>query len=151
MRWFTGVYLIVSLLQITAWCDEASEIEVQVTSILTDQAAAWNRADIDGFMEHYWKSDHLTFSSGGKTTRGWAQTKANYKKRYPTPEKMGKLKFRELQVTTLGDYAALALGRWYLRRADDSLEGNFSLVFRIIDKRWVIVHDHTSRLQGEPQ
>ena len=111
------------------------------------QADAWNRGDIDGFMEHYWKSDKLTFSSGGKTTRGWSSTKENYRRRYPTPERMGKVTFNELDITSLGDSAALVLGRWKLDRKQEPIGGNFSLVFRRLDGRWVIVHDHTSRAE----
>jgi ketosteroid isomerase-like protein len=115
-------------------------------SILSEQAAAWNRGDIDGFMQHYWKSEDLTFSSGGHTTRGWQTTKDNYKLRYPTRERMGHLTFDGLEVFPLGDSAALVLGRWHLDR-NGPVGGNFSLVFRKIDGAWVIVHDHTSRTQ----
>lgn len=120
-------------------------MDQQIESVLKLQAAAWNRGDIDGFMEHYWKSEKLTFSSGGKTTRGWTQTKENYQRRYPTREKMGSLTFDQLEVLPLGESAALVLGRWHLKRDKDSLGGNFSLVFRRIEGRWLIVHDHTSR------
>ena len=68
-------------------------------AILTRQAGAWNRGDIDAFMEDYWKSDQLAFSSGGHTTRGWQMTKDNYKRRYPTRERMGHLTFDGLEVT----------------------------------------------------
>ena len=87
-------------------------------SVLTKQAEAWNRGDIDEFMEHYWKSDKLTFSSGGKTTHGWASTKQNYKKRYPTREQMGKLTFNKLEFFPLGEAAALVLGQWELIRKE---------------------------------
>jgi beta-aspartyl-peptidase (threonine type) len=95
-------------------------------------------------MQHYWKSDQLTFSSGGQTQRGWAATMQRYRERYPTPEKMGKLRFSELEVQPLESTAALVLGRWHLSRVGEEVEGNFSLVFRLIDGRWKIVHDHTS-------
>jgi hypothetical protein len=48
--------------------------------------------------------------------------------------------------TPLGDAAALAPGEWKLEREEEPVSGNFSLVFRKIDGRRVIVHDHTSRL-----
>jgi ketosteroid isomerase-like protein len=117
--------------------------------ILSEQAAAWNRGDIDGFMQHYWKSEDLTFSSGGHTTRGWQTTKDGYKLRYPTRERMGHLTFDGLEVFPLGDSAALLLGHWHLDR-DGPVGGNFSLVFRKIDGAWVIVHDHTSRTPESP-
>jgi ketosteroid isomerase-like protein len=113
-------------------------------SILSEQATAWNRGDIDGFMQHYWKSEDLTFSSGGHTTRGWQTTQDNYKLRYPTRERMGKLTFDQLEAFPLGETAALLLGHWHLDRTGP-VGGNFSLVFRKIDGAWVIVHDHTSR------
>ncbi len=112
--------------------------------ILQTQAAAWNRGDVDAFMDHYWKSDDLTFSSGGKTTRGWQTTKNNYKRRYPTRDQMGHLTFDQLEVFPLADTAALLLGHWHLDRTNP-VGGNFSLVFRKIDGAWVIAHDHTSR------
>lgn len=116
-----------------------------VVAILRDQEAAWNDGDIVRFMQHYWKSDRLTFSSTGTTTRGWENTLANYRRRYPTTEKMGRTRFTNLEVFPLGDTAALVLGQWFLKRQPDPLHGNFSVVFRKIDGRWVIIHDHTSR------
>jgi ketosteroid isomerase-like protein len=120
------------------------ELSDKLEGILTEQAAAWNRGNIEAFMEHYWKSDQLAFSSGGRTTRGWQMTKENYKRRYPTRERMGLLTFDSLEVTPLGEAAALMLGRWHLDRDPAPVGGNFSLIFRRIDGRWVIVHDHTS-------
>jgi beta-aspartyl-peptidase (threonine type) len=97
-------------------------------------------------MEHYLKSDELTFSSGGKITRGWTATLNRYRERYPTPDKMGQVNFTNLEVTPLGDSAAMVLGQWNLERTSEPLSGNFTLVVRKFDDRWLIVHDHTSRL-----
>jgi len=121
-------------------------VRVAVRSVLRAQEEAWNRGDIPAFMEHYWKSDDLTFSSGGKTTRGWQATLDNYRKRYPTPRAMGRVSFSELEITPLGEEAAFVLGKWQLDR-EEPVGGNFTLVFRKIDDRWVIVHDHTSRAE----
>jgi len=59
---------------------------------------------------------------------------------------MGKTRFYDLEVYPLCDEAALVLGRWFLNRQPDPLKGNFSVVFQKIDGRWVIIHDHTSRV-----
>jgi len=124
---------------------EDESIRAAVESILRDQEDAWNRGNIDAFVEHYWKSEALTFSSGGKTTRGWTETLNRYRERYPTPEKMGRLRLSGLEITPLGDSAALVLGQWSLQRESEPLTGNFSLVIRKFDDRWLIVHDHTSQ------
>jgi uncharacterized protein (TIGR02246 family) len=117
-----------------------------IEAVFRAQQDAWNRGDVRAFMDHYWKSDDLTFSSGGKTTRGWQATLAGYLERYPTREKMGQLTLSGLEITPLGDAAALVLGQWKLDRQSEPVGGNFTLVLRKIDGRWVIVHDHTSRL-----
>ena len=127
--------------------DDAS-IRAAVEAVLRAQEDAWNRGDIDAFVDHYWKSDSLTFSSGGKTTRGWTDTLNRYRSRYPTPEKMGHLTLSALETTPLGDSAALVLGQWSLDRASEPISGNFSLVLRKFDNRWQIVHDHTSQLMN---
>lgn len=121
-----------------------------VMNVLRTQQDAWNRGDIDGFMQHYWKSDKLTFSAGGETHRGWQATYDRYRQRYPTAGRMGKLTFSDLEVLPLGRRAALVLGRWRLEREGDPAGGNFSVVFRRFGGRWIIVHDHTSQSPPTP-
>ena len=122
-----------------------SETNVVIRNVLERQAAAWNAGDLEAFMAPYWHSSKLTFSSGGRVTRGWSATLANFRRRYPTREAMGRLTLvGDLEITELGKDAALVLGRWRLER-DEPLGGVFTLVLRKQAGRWVIVHDHTSR------
>jgi beta-aspartyl-peptidase (threonine type) len=119
----------------------------EIEAVLRLQAEAWNAGQIDRFMDHYWQSDELTFSAGGQITSGWQNTLDRYRQRYPTTEKMGRLAFDHLEVQPIGDTAALVLGQWHLSRDSDSLDGNFSLIMRKFDGRWLIVHDHTSQAE----
>src|SRR5262245_25204204 len=100
-------------------------IRATLESVFRAQQDAWNRGDVDAFMEHYWKSDDLTFSSGGKTTRGWQATRDRYHSRYPTREKMGRLTLSDFEITPLGDSAAFVLGQWKLDRPKEPIQGNF--------------------------
>lgn len=120
-----------------------------ITALLDRQQAAWNRGDIEGFMSDYWQSPDLTFSSGGKITRGFQGTLDRYRQRYPTAERMGKTTFSDLEIRTLDDGTALVLGRWSLEREGEQKGGNFSLVLRQIEGHWKIIHDHTSLLVAE--
>jgi beta-aspartyl-peptidase (threonine type) len=133
-----------SAAQVTSTGQDDS-VRAAVESVLRAQEEAWNQGDVDAFMEHYWNSEELTFSSEGKITRGWAATLNRYRERYPTRDKMGEVKFSNLEITPLGDSAALVLGQWNLGRESEPLSGNFTLVVRKFDDRWLIVHDHTSR------
>jgi uncharacterized protein len=123
--------------------DAVSALAEELKKIVGAQAASWNTGDIDGYMQAYWKSPELTFSSGGDVERGWTATRDRYKRRYPDRQTMGMLKFTELTVLPLDDHAALMLGRWELERTQP-IGGTFSLVWKQIDGRWLIVHDHTS-------
>ena len=59
---------------------------------------------------------------------------------------MGKLTFSDLETQELGSEAMLMLGKWHLER-EAPVGGNFSLVWKRIDGKWVIVHDHSSALR----
>ena len=118
--------------------------EAAVRLVLTEQQAAWNRGDIDAFMEGYWKSEDLRFASGGTVTRGWQGTIDRYKRRYQDREAMGILQFSDLEVEVVGSNAAIVHGGWVLTRAKDKPSGLFTLVFREFTDGWVIVSDTTT-------
>jgi ketosteroid isomerase-like protein len=121
--------------------DSASE---RIVRILNAQQAAWNRGDLDSFMQGYWNSPELTFAGNSGITRGWQPVRTRYRTNYPDPQAMGHLDFSELQVQALGKDAALVLGRWHLQRSADELGGIFTLIFQRLPEGWRIIHDHTS-------
>ena len=116
----------------------------KIQNVLTLQSTAWNNGDIDGYMEGYWKSDSLVFTSGGNVTRGFDSTKTKYKRKYDTKEKMGTLLFSDLEISVLDENVAWVLGKWKLIRKEDEPNGVFTLVMKKFGSEWKIVHDHTS-------
>ena len=54
-----------------------------VSNNMKAQVLAWNKADIKGFMDHYWNSDSLMFIGSKGVTYGWQKTYDNYVKNYP--------------------------------------------------------------------
>ena len=116
----------------------------QIRSVLRAQQDAWNRGDIDAFMNGYARSRSTIFVSEDTVRRGWETVRARYRKKYSDRAKMGLLTFSDLEITTLGSDAAVALGRWKLKRAQDQPHGRFTLIFRRLPEGWRIVHDHTS-------
>ena len=120
------------------------KIKADIRKVMDEQVAAWNRGDIEGFMQGYWKSENLIFVSGDKVTRGWQQTTDNYKKSYNTREKMGVLTFSDLEIEVLSKDSAKVLGRWKVAHEPKDNQGRFTLIFRKFKDGWKIVHDHTS-------
>ncbi len=112
--------------------------------VLNEQADAWNRGDIEGFMDYYWRSEDLEFISGDTILRGWQATLERYKRKYPTKEAMGWLDCDDLRVTATGQDGAEVTGRWRVRAGRKISSGGFELKFRRIDRRWLIVRDHTT-------
>ncbi len=122
-----------------------AEVRDQVLGVLRSQVQAWNQGDLDGFMDGYWRSPDLVFTSGGRVQRGWQTTLDRYRAAYgERKETMGTLSFSDLEVHALGRGSAWVLGHWALETAEGPRGGIFTLVLRDVDGRWVIVHDHTS-------
>ena len=115
-----------------------------VRAVLEEQAAAWNRGDVAGYMEGYAREDSTTFVSGDTLTRGWQTVLERYRSRYDTREKMGTLAFTELEFKPLSEFYMMATGRWRLTRGADEPHGRFTLILRRTNAGWRIVHDHTS-------
>ena len=141
----TLVLMVLAAVSIGAQSDSQKEkIASEITKVMNDQSDAWNRGDLDAFMAGYWRSEKLVFISGENVTRGWQPTLDRYKKTYNTREKMGTLKFSDLEFTILSKEAAVVLGSWELKREKDNPKGKFTLTFRKLKDGWRIVMDHTS-------
>jgi ketosteroid isomerase-like protein len=120
--------------------------ELEIRGVLDAQVAAWNRGDIPGFMEGYDKSESTTFV-GTEITQGHAQVLARYLKKYPTREKMGTLRFSDIEMRMLGTDYASVIGRFRLDRATDAggeASGIFTLLFHKTGQGWKVILDHTS-------
>jgi beta-aspartyl-peptidase (threonine type) len=119
--------------------------EKAVRAVLLEQVTAWNRGDLEGFMDGYWRSDELTFTSGDIVKRGWDATRERYIKSYRSEGKeMGRLSFGELEVEPLNSTTALVRGQYKLIRSGKEETGRFTLVFRETADGWKITSDHTS-------
>jgi beta-aspartyl-peptidase (threonine type) len=124
----------------------AADAAAEVREVLAAQQAAWNRGDLDGFMAAYWRSDSLTFYSGGDITRGWQTVRDRYQRRYQSGgQDMGRLAFELHSIVPVGKEAAYVRGAWSVERGGTTSRGLFTLVLRKLrGEGWRIVHDHTS-------
>lgn len=123
---------------------EPSNDAAEIQSILTAQQEAWNRGDIDAFMNGYARSPSTVFVSEDEVRRGWETVRDRYRAKYSDREKMGTLGFSEIEVTMLSPDAAVVLGRWRLKRGNDEPHGRFTLIFKHLPEGWRIIHDQTS-------
>lgn len=128
-----------------AAADRSAADRRDILLILNRQTEDWNAGRVDKFMNGYWPSDSLTFVGKAGITYGYQATLANYKKRYPDRAAMGTLKFDILQLDFPAPNVAYVIGRFHLTRPKiGDADGYFTLLWRKIKKRWVIVSDHSS-------
>ena len=115
-----------------------------IKKVLDTQQECWNNGDIDGFMEGYWNSEELIFTSlNHKPAYGWENTLERYKNSYPTKESMGVLKFEFLDLKLISKNTASLKGKWELIRESDNPNGLFWLDLQKFDKKWLITKDST--------
>ena len=115
-----------------------------IRKVLQVQNEAWNRGNIDEFMNGYWENDSLKFIGKSGVTYGYKATLERYKKNYSDTAQMGKLSFDILEVKRLSPEYYFVVGKWFLKRSVGDIGGTYTLLFRKIKGRWVIVVDHTS-------
>jgi uncharacterized protein (TIGR02246 family) len=135
-----NLLMFIVLFAATANADVVSEI----TQLLKEQDAAWNRGDLDGFLAPYDDTKNLVFVST-VVLRDVNDLKARYEKRYKTgAADFGKLTFSDLQVEGLAPGLARAWGRWSVDQSGKKSEGWFTLILQKQKGHWRIIHDHSS-------
>lgn len=121
-----------------------SKTAAEIINRMHKQETAWNKMNFEGFMQGYWKSDSLQFIGKSGITYGWETTLNNYKKHYPDQSSSGILKFTILHIEGLSPNSVFVIGKWHLSREKGDIEGFYTLLWKKINKKWVIVADHSS-------
>lgn len=127
-----------------AAAQQTSKDTEAIRKVLQDQLEAWNRYDLEGFMQGYWKSDSLKFYGSSGVTYGWQNTLERYKKHYPSREHTGTLRFVLHEITPIEKNSYYVMGEYHLDRAVGNANGIFMIIFRRIDGQWRIVADTSS-------
>ena len=120
--------------------------QLDVIKVLMAQEAAWNKGDLEGFVQSYKDSPDTLFITS-MVNRGFAGMVDSYKRDYPTRAAMGTLGFSDLEVHPLDERFAVVIGRYNLERGKKeggNATGLFSLVMEKTDKGWKIIVDHTT-------
>lgn len=143
--------LLVSVISLSSFSQNpeiktASEIDhIEATSkirkVMQAQEIAWNKHDLEGFMQGYWKNDSLKFYGGSGLTYGWDNTLANYKKGYPTKAESGTLEFVINDISKIEANTYWVMGEYHLARDIGDANGVFLIIFRNINGEWKIIAD----------
>lgn len=122
----------------------AQNDEARIRAILDQQIIAWNKGNLDTFMQGYWNDDSLMFVGKTGVTYGYNNTLDRYRKNYSDKDAMGELSFDILHVNKIDDEYYLVIGKYTLRRKADKPEGHFTVLFKKMSGEWKIILDHSS-------
>jgi hypothetical protein len=137
-------FLLLSFILISFSSWSQSKDKQAVIDLLNRQSSFWNKGDIDNFMKGYWENDSLMFVGKSGVTYGYRATLENYKKGYPDRSAMGELTFTFIKIEQLSPEYIFVVGKWHLKRTIGDVGGHFNLLFKKINKNWVIIVDHSS-------
>lgn len=137
-------FLAFSFLLLFTQCQIKPQVS-ELKQLLDQQVAAWNKGDIDGFMEGYYNDSSMQFISKKGVRKGWRATLDSYKKNYPGKTAMGTLIFNTdalYFMDSAHDFGHIT-GTWKLIRVSDTPSGYFSLITRKTAQGHKIIIDHT--------
>lgn len=148
MRRRIVLFVMVSFLFASIGCNTQKKLPKEdvnaiILSTMAAQEKAWNEGDLTKFMEGYWKDEDFSFV-GSRLTKGWQTTLDNYKKSYPNKDAMGTLTFDIMQVKEMTPEVYHVIGKYNLVIGENTPSGMFSLVWKRINGKWLIVADHSS-------
>jgi hypothetical protein len=118
--------------------------EREIRAILKQQEDAWNKGKLDDFMIGYWQNDSLLFIGKNGPKYGYQTTLENYKKSYPDTSHMGKFTSTVLNIKRLSSKYYFVVGKWHLKRSVGDVSGHYTLLFKKVNFKWVIIADHSS-------
>ncbi len=118
--------------------------EQSIRAILHKQELAWNNGNLEQFMIGYWNNDSLLFIGKSGPKYGYKTTLETYKKSYPDTSYMGKFTSTILSIKQLSKEYYFVVGKWFLQRSVGNVSGHYTLLFRKIKNKWVVVADHSS-------
>jgi uncharacterized protein (TIGR02246 family) len=122
----------------------AADPEKEIYDQLVQMVDAWNRHDIDAYVQCFWRSEDLVVVIEGENFRGWDFLNKAYHLGYPNPDTMGTITPDRVQVQMLAPDMGLAL-TWYTANFAKKKEfGTSTLVLKKLPEGWRIAVMHTS-------
>jgi hypothetical protein len=113
---------------------------------LSEMIEQWNIHDLDGYLEHYWKSPRLAVVVDSGVYIGWQELRDTYKRGYADVNQMGSAKLSRVKVQLIHPDLAFALSYWTVTfpNSKNVVVGINTDFLRRFDNGWRITISHTS-------
>ncbi len=125
--------------------EDVADLQGAIVTMLDESAVAWNRGELDGFMDDYMRSEATTYIGQDGLVAGFEAIRERYAPAFETGADRDSLRFENILSRRLGAVDGVVTARWILHRGDSIVaSGPFTLVVRRTSAGWKIIHDHSS-------
>ena len=122
----------------------ASESEREIYEQMNKLVDAWNRHDLDGYLDGFWHSDSLVVVVEGETVRGWDLLSRAYHAGYPNPSEMGTVNLDRAQVQMLAPDLGFILMWDTVVFAKKKEFGTSTVIMKKLPEGWKVAVQHSS-------
>lgn len=120
--------------------DPEKEIYEQMTKMLD----AWNRHDLDAYLDGFLRSDDIVLVVEGESIRGWDLLSKAFHSGYPNPSEMGTVTFDRMQVQMLGPDLGFVLVWYTIAFPKKKQFGTDTIIMKKVAAGWREMSSHTS-------
>ena len=146
MKKFSFVISALWMVVISTSCASESKMIAAAKELDRKYMEAFNKADLDAYMETYWKSpEALTYLPTQMEVRGWNDMR-DASKAFFESVKGAKGEFVESNYKVAGEYV-IGWGKWLITLPDSAgtqIRGRYTDVKAKRDGKWVYILDHGS-------
>lgn len=129
--------------------EDENDVQSSVQSMLSESAAAWNRGELDHFMDDYLQSDAITYIGSTGLITGYDAIRERYAPLFEPKAARDSLRFESIAARRLDGVHGLVTARWILHRGGETTaSGSLTSIVRRTSSGWKIIHDHSS---SDPQ
>ena len=121
----------------------------QVYQMILKMVDCWNKHDLDGYMNGFWKSEDLLAVIESEVHWGWSDLSASFHRGYPDRDKMGKIDLQRLQIRSSTPDTAVALCWWRIvpPRGGTPVFATDTMQLQKFSEGWRITVEHSSFLE----
>ena len=122
----------------------AADSEKEIYDQMMKMLDAWNRHDLDAYLDGFLHSDDIVLVVDGETIRGWDLLSKAFHSGYPNRDEMGTVFFDRVQVQMLAPDLGFVLIWYSIAFPKKKQFGTDTIIVKKVAEGWREMISHTS-------
>jgi uncharacterized protein (TIGR02246 family) len=122
----------------------APDPEKEIYDQMMKMVDAWNRHDLDAYLDGFLHSDDIVMVVEGESVRGWDLLSKALHNGYPSPQEMGTLTVDRMQVQMLAPDLGFVLAWYTIVFPKKKVYGTDTAIVKKVPEGWRETISHTS-------